>query len=43
LIHAEQGVAASTGISLFFGLLMVVPFAAGGSTFCVRLIAHIEL
>jgi hypothetical protein len=29
-------VAAATGVSLFFGLLMVVPFAAGGSTFCVR-------
>jgi hypothetical protein len=30
-------VAAATGILLFFGLLMIVPFAAGGSTFDVRL------
>jgi len=34
---AEQGVAAATGISLFFCLLIFVPFAAGGSTCFVLL------
>jgi hypothetical protein len=34
---AEQVVAAATGILLFFGLLMIVPFAAGGSTYFVVL------
>ena len=34
--QAEQCVAAATGVSLSNFLLMVVPFAAGGKTFCVR-------
>ena len=34
--EAEHVVAAATGVSLFFGLLMIVSLAAGGSTFDVR-------
>ena len=36
--QAEQCVAAATGVSLSNFLLMVVPFAAGGSTCFVRAI-----